>query len=510
MRDYYIAIHGHFYQPPRENPWSGIIDPQPSAAPFHNWNERIMSECYLPNAQAELRGLKDKTLKRINNYQNMSFNFGPTLIDWIRKTKPEFIDSLIDADRISSQQCGGHGNAIAQVYNHIIMPLSGHFDQETQIIWGLRHFENTFHRKAEGIWLSETAAGPLTLRLLIDNALKFTILSPTQARKTRKLGEEMWRDVSDNSINPRQPYRFYDCDEYGQKIHSRYIDIFFYDGPISVDISFNSLIRNAEDLGKKILNAYDSTSEKPQLVSLAMDGEVYGHHKKFGEMALAYLYEKVLPEIKVRPVNFARFLEICPPEHEVILKNGPVNLGTAWSCSHGVGRWYRDCGCQTGGGRKWNQRWRTPLREAMNILKQDLDEIFFDVGSRYFYDPRQTRNNYIDVLLEDSPGKRDSFLRENCRESEKAEQEKIWALLEMQRCGMLMFTSCGWFFNDISGIETIQILAYGACAIEKAAQFTDFPLEKAFLQLLSGARSNVTKHKNGEVIYQKFVLPMKT
>jgi len=509
MNDLYLTIHGHFYQPPRENPWTGVIDRQPSATPFNNWNERITSECYQPNAHAKVKVDKDKVARTVNNYENINFNFGPTLVNWFKKNSPGLLKKIIAADRKSVLKNGGHGNAIAQVYNHIIMPLAARVDQETQIIWGLRHFEHTFGRKSEGMWLSETAIGPLTIKLLIDNGVRYTILSPAQARKIRKIGSSHWYDVSNNNINPRRPYRIYDVDKYGKRIHSRHIDVFFYDGPLSVDLSFHDLLGNADNFGRRIIHAYDKKAKYPQILNLASDGEAYGHHKKFGEMALAYLYDRVLKKLNITPLNYGYYLEMFPPKHEVKLKFGPINLGTSWSCSHGVGRWYRNCGCSTGGGKGWTQRWRTPLREALNILKEDLDYIYAKEASRYFDSPWEARNNYIDILCNNSNDAKKRFIESNCKPSPHGYSEKdkriIWSLMDMQLNSMLMFTSCGWFFSDISGIETIQIIAYAARAIEEATPYTSFRLEKNFLEILKQAESNISEFKNGAEIYIKYV-----
>jgi len=209
QKEVFLTIHGHFYQPPRENPWLESIEAQDSAAPFHDWNERINNECYNPNSLSKIVDSRNRILDVVNNYASMSFNFGPTLLSWMEKYAPLAYERIIKADIKSVQEHDGHGNAIAQVYNHMIMPLANENDKKTQVIWGIKDFETRFGRKPEGMWLAETAVDDESLRILVENGITFTILSPYQALKTKKDGHKDWTDVSWGNIDPGRAYRYY-------------------------------------------------------------------------------------------------------------------------------------------------------------------------------------------------------------------------------------------------------------------------------------------------------------
>lgn len=507
MKDAYVTIHGHFYQPPRENPWLDAIEFEASAQPFHDWNERIAFECYRPNAYARIIDGQGKILYIINNYSFLSFNFGPTLLSWLERKKPLIYQKIIEADRESLRRLG-HGNAIAQVYDHIIMPLANERDQETEVRWGIVDFERHFHRKSEAMWLPETAVNYPTLQALIKCGMHYLILSPFQALRVRSFGSKKWTDVSQGKIDTTQPYRCFLRDRSGKKMSDQYIDIFFYEGVISKEIAFGELLKDGNRFCQRFVQAYGQGKKRPQLIHVSTDGETYGHHKKFGEMALAYALSKGFSSQGFEVLNYGAFLKRFPPVYEVEIDEGPKGEGSAWSCVHGVGRWKEDCGCSTGGKPGWNQRWRKPLREALNLLRDELGILFEKEGERIFRDAWEARNGYIDVIMDRSPESIQKFFEQYGRQGlDEKGRIKGLKLLEMERHALRMFTSCGWFFADLAGLETVLILEHAARAIQFAEEFSDQDIEKRFLQPLSNGRSNLPEMGDGLRIYQRFVKP---
>ena len=497
----YLTIHGHFYQPPRENPWLEAIELQESASPFHDWNARICDECYNPNSASRIVDGKNRIIDIVNNYTMISFNFGPTLMSWMEQYAPNTYERIVQADRKSIGIYSGHGNAIAQVYNHMIMPLANDKDKYTQTIWGIKDFEYRFGRKPEGIWLAETATDDRTMEVLIDCGIKFTILSPYQAARIRKINakqDSAWEDVSWGSIDPARAYRYFIKGK-----PDKYIDLFFYDGSISKSVAFDNLLKDGNRFIKRLQDGVSPQRNYNQLVNIATDGESYGHHTRFGDMALSYALKKRAKDAGFTITNYGEYLEKNPPLYEVDIK--PVS---SWSCFHGVERWRDDCGCSTGAQPGWNQKWRKPLRDALNYLRDELAVLYEEQISKYLDDPWESRNDYISVMLdrnEISLGK--FFKKHQRRELSSEEKTLVLKLLEIQRQAMLMFTSCGWFFADISGIETTQIMKYAARAIELAETFTGKDYETPFLNILEKAQSNIKDMGNGKEIYQKFVKP---
>lgn len=497
-KEVFLTIHGHFYQPPRENPWLEAIELQDSASPFHDWNERVNKECYNPNSFSKVVDSRNRILDVVNNYEHMSFNFGPTLLSWMERFAPHTYERVIKADVDSRAEHSGHGNAIAQVYNHMIMPLANEHDKETQIKWGVTDFEYRFGRKPEGIWLAETAVDDDTLRLCEENGIKFTILSPYQALKIRKEGATSWQDVSWGNIDPARSYRYYIKSAPG-----KFIDLFFYDGAISQSVAFDELLKDGNKFIKRLKEGISSLRDYPQLVHIATDGESYGHHTKFGDMALAYVLKIKAEEEGFKITNYGEYLEKYRSNYEVDIKQA-----SSWSCFHGVGRWKEDCGCSTGGHPGWNQKWRKPLRNALDYLRDELIQVFENEGTKYFEDVWEVRNKYISVILDRSRINIEKFQRENFRPN-LSDEDKVRAmeLLEIQRQAMLMYTSCGWFFSEISGIETVQIMKYAARAMQVAARFTNKDLESKFLEILSEAKSNIPENGTGKDIFEKYVRP---
>src|SRR5688572_7149993 len=472
-----LIVHGHFYQPPRENPWTGEVEHQPTAAPYHDWNERIHAECYAPNAVA-------------NNYARISFNFGPTLLSWLERHHRDTYQHILAADRESAAQRGGHGNAIAQAYGHAILPLCNERDRLTQVVWGVADFRFRFGREPEALWLPETAANDATLALLIDQGLRYVILSPEQAKRVRSNSD--WIDVTRGKIDTTRPYRF----EHPAS-PDRSIAVFFYDGPLARAIAFEKALASSRGLVELFLRA----AQRGNLVNVATDGETYGHHFKFGELGLAHALGVDAKKAGFWLTNYGEYLDRNAPEMVVEIENGPEGEGSSWSCAHGVARWTRDCGCHTGGEAGWNQVWRDPLRVALNFLRDDAALKFESRGSELLRDPWAARNDYISVLL-DHKGAREEFLsRHAVRSLSEAEQVRVFQLLEMQHSALLMFTSCGWFFSDVAGIETIQVLRYAARVLDLQKRLGFEAPRKQFLELLANAKSNRPDKGNGADIF---------
>ncbi|HEY0590878.1 MAG TPA: DUF3536 domain-containing protein, partial [Thermoanaerobaculia bacterium] len=435
----YVCIHGHFYQPPRENPWLEAIELQESAVPYHDWNERITAECYAPNGAARILDSRGRITKIVNNYARMSFNFGPTLLTWMEEKSPETYNAVLEGDRESAKRFSGHGSALAQAYNHMIMPLANRRDKETQVRWGVRDFQKRFGRRPEGMWLPETAVDLESLDLMVDEGIRFTILAPYQARRVRTSAGE-WIDVGDR-IDPRKPY-------FCRLPSGRTIAMFFYDSDRSRAVAFEGLLNSGEAFSERLMGGFHGDAG-PQLVNIATDGESYGHHHRYGEMALAFAVDTIEARGHARMTNYAEFLSMHPPQEEV-----EIIEASSWSCSHGIERWRSDCGCRTGGEPGWNQGWRAPLRDALDWLRDHLEGAFERGARATLKDPWAARNDYVDLVLDRSSEALGAFLAEHAiRELQPDEIVRTLQLLELQRHAMLMFTSCGWFFNEASGIE---------------------------------------------------------
>ncbi len=492
----YVCIHSHFYQPPRENPWLESIELQDSAYPYHDWNERINAECYAPNGASRILNGEREISRIVNNYAQISYNVGPTLLSWMQEKAPGTYSWILEADRQSAERFSGHGSAMAQAYNHIIMPLATRQDKVTQVRWGIRDFLHRFRRPPEGMWLPETAVDNETLDIMAEHGIKFTVLAPYQCRRVRKIGSRGWRDVSGGRVDPTMSYRV--------KLPShRTIDVFFYDGPISRAVAFEHVLDNGERFAHRLLEAAPGIVESPKLLHIATDGETYGHHHPYGEMALSYALRYIESNGLAQLTNYGEFLERHPPTHEVeIFEN------TAWSCSHGVERWNSDCGCNSGGHPEWRQAWRKPLREALNWLRDRVGPLYQAKAATLFRDPWAARNDYIQVVLDRSPETRAQFLRQHSTRTLTHEEEvRCWKLLELQRHALLMYTSCGWFFDELSGIETVQVIQYAGRVVQLAEELFGEPLEADFLVRLACAKSNLPEDQDGRVIYEKFVRP---
>jgi len=495
----FVCIHGHFYQPPRENPWLETVETQDSAAPYHDWNERICAECYAPNGAARVVNDKNQITRIVNNYARISFNFGPTLLSWLRENAPRTVRMILDGENRSRQRYRGHSSAMAQVYNHMILPLANARDRKTQIRWGIADYESSFGSPPEGMWLPETAADTATLEALATNGIEFTVLAPHQCKRIRPVkGEAEWTDTPNATVDTTHPYllRF----DSGASIA-----VFFYNGPDSRAIAFEGLLDSGDNLAGR-LKAGFKDSPQPQLVHVATDGESYGHHHKYGEMALAYALRLLEQDKTVKLTNYGCFLEQFPPEFEC-----EIVEETSWSCVHGIERWRSDCGCN-GGKAGWNQAWRAPLRQALDELRDALIPLTEREGGKLFKDVWAARDAYIHVVLDRGTESADRFFAAQ-QTHPLTEPERVQALklMEMQRHAQLMYTSCGWFFDDISGIETVQVIAYAARVLQLAQQLIGEqaePLQSAFLARLAEARSNVAEAGDGARIYKKSVETM--
>ena len=492
----YICIHGHFYQPPRENPWLEAIELQDSAYPYHDWNERITAECYAANSVSRALDGENRIIELVNNYSKISFNFGPTLLYWLEAKAPSVYAAILEADRESQKNFSGHGSALAQVYNHMILPLANARDRYSQILWGIRDFERRFKRAPAGMWLPETAIDLQSLEILAELGIRFTILAPHQAGRIRRLGGRAWRDVSGGRIDPTQAYE--------QRLPSgRRIALFFYDGPISRAVAFEGLLSRGEDFANRLLGAFTDDRDWPQLVHIATDGESYGHHHRFGDMALAYALNYIESNQLAQLTNYGEYLERHPPTHQV-----EIIEKTSWSCFHGIDRWWSNCGCNSGGHPGWNQAWRTPLRDALDGLRDSLALPFEDRGRELLKDPWAARNDYLSVINDRSTENAERFFdRHTARPLNDADKTTVLKLLELQRHAMLMYTSCGWFFDELSGIETVQVIQFAARAVQLAQELFGDSLEGQFVERLALAKSNLPEHGDGRRVYEKFVRP---
>ncbi|MEK7247238.1 MAG: DUF3536 domain-containing protein [Chloroflexota bacterium] len=492
--DRYICVHGHFYQPPRENPWLEAIELQDSAYPYHDWNERISVECYGPNAHSRILDSDGRIGKIQNNYSRMSYDMGPTLLKWLQDEQPEVYLAIIDADRDSIARFSGHGSAMAQAYNHMILPLANSRDKQTQIAWGIADFEKRFSRRPEGMWLPETAVDLESLDIMAGLGIRFTILEPGQAKRIRGQSSRNWIDVAGGDIDPARAYFL--------KLPSgRRMNIFFYDAPISRSIAFEGALDDGETFARRLIGGFSDARQWPQLVHVATDGESYGHHHRFGDMALGYALDYIERTDGATLTNYSEYLERVPAEWEV-----EINENTSWSCSHGVERWRSNCGDNTGGHPGWNQEWRAPLRESLDWLCNAVAPLYEQQAAELFRDPWEARSEYIRVILNrDDDNVSGFFAKYGTSKLDQSQATRALELMELQRHAMLMYTSCGWFFDDLSGIETTQVIQYAGRVVQLAQKLFSEDLEGGFLDILGKAQSNISEQGDGRRIYDRYV-----
>ncbi|MBK7070675.1 MAG: DUF3536 domain-containing protein [Myxococcales bacterium] len=481
----WVCVHGHFYQPPRENPWLDEIEPQPSAAPFPDWNARITAECYRPNTAARIVDGQGDIIAIVDNYARMSWNVGPTLFTWMARHAPDVHAALIAADRASVAALG-HGAALAQAHGHLIMPLCTPRDRQTQVRWGLADFRHRFGRDAEGMWLPECAVDTATLEALAAEGVAFTILAPHQAARVRPPGGA-WRDV-----DGAEPGRIYRC----PLPSGRTIDLCFYDGPLARAVAFEKLLADGGGFARRLVA---SGSDAAPLCHIATDGETYGHHHRYGDMALAWALASIAKgdHPGAALTNYGAYRAAHPATWEVAIRED-----TAWSCAHGIERWRSDCGCNSGGRPGWNQAWRQPLRDALDWLRDRSDDLLDTVGATLCHAPWEARDAYVDVLL---TGDRAGFLARHARPG--ADPVRVLSLMEMSRHAMAMYTSCGWFFDDLGGIETVQVLRYAARVAELGEALGGHPLTAGLVDRLAAARSNERQVGDGRSVWQRMVEP---
>jgi alpha-amylase/alpha-mannosidase (GH57 family) len=491
-----ICIHAHFYQPARENPWLEEIEIEDTAYPCHNWNERISAECYTPNTAARILGPEGKIQDIVNNYAWINFNFGPTLLSWLEKYRPSTYQAILEADRESRRRFSGHGGAIAQPYNHTILPLSSREDLQTQVIWGIRDFEKRFGRVPEGMWLPEMAVNYPTLEVLAEQGIVFTILGPDQAARVRSDDNSPWREVSPETFDCTRPYQ---C----RLPSGRSITLFFRDAQVSWEVGFGELLRDGKSFAERLISRFTPGSHEDQLVHIATDGETFGHHKKFGDMALAYCLRTLEADNPGMLTVYGEYLEHHPPREQVEIREN-----TAWSCPHGLDRWRGACECGTGKHPEWSPEWRTSLRLAMDTLHESLASLYEEEMVKYASDPWEVRNAAISIVLDRSDENVESFLASwMSRSLTPDEKVRVLKLLEIQRNAMLMYTSCGWFFDDIAGVEPVQVLRYAGRAMQLAAEFDKTDLEEKFLAILRDARGNTKEFPDGAAVYNRLVRP---
>ena len=510
----YVCVHGHFYQPPRENPWLETVELQESAAPYHDWNERITSECYAPNGASRITNTRNEIIRIMNNYARVSFNFGPTLLSWLEEKAQRTYRMILDADVVSAERYSGHGSAVAQAYNHIILPLANERDARTQIRWGIADFESRFARRPEGMWLAETAVNTRVLEMMAEEGIAFTILAPHQCRHVRRIaatakpeasvGEPAaWTETPNATVNTTHPYRV-------PLLNGKSIAVFFYDGPTSRAIAFEGLLNRGETFAQRLLNALPAEpadGEPAMLSHVATDGESYGHHHKHGEMALSYAMHWIEEGDRAQLTNYGEFLEKFPPRWEAEIVDD-----TSWSCAHGIERWRSDCGCN-GGKPGWNQAWRGPLRQALDVLRDRTAPLAERLAENLLKDLWAARDGYVRVILDRSPMSEDRFLEEHATHAlTQEERTKVWELMELQRHAQLMYTSCGWFFDEISGIETVQIIAYAGRVVQLAKRLFGAEgeaIEPEFVAMLTEAKSNLPEVRDGAEVYRKFAQSMR-
>ncbi len=487
-----VCIHGHYYQPPREHPWLGVLEGEPSAAPDHDWNVRITRECYAPNADARLLDAHGRVRGVVDNYAWTSFDVGPTLLSWMAARAPALVERLRVADAESRHRTG-FGNAWAQAYNHPILPLCTPRDVTTQVVWGAREFELRFGRRPDGMWLPEMAVDVTSLEALAASGITLTMLSPHQARRVRPIGgdEASWCDVTAETLDVRRLYR---CN----LPSGAAIDIVFRDAAISQGLAFGELLRDGGALVERLRTVL-ARDDGDALLCAATDGETFGHHHQFGEMAIAYTIETLRRDPGVSLVGPAAFRALAPPRDEV-----EIVPNTSWSCAHGIDRWRDDCGCRVTGPPEWTQAWRAPLRAAIDWLRDELAVVFERETAGPLRDPWGARDRYVDCVVE--PDRAHAFLATELRPgATKMEVVTARRGLEMARHALFMQTSCGWFFDDLAGVEGTLVLRQAGRALDLARRLGAHR-EEEFLDRLAAARSNVESEGSGADVYGRVVL----
>ncbi|MDB4979406.1 MAG: hypothetical protein JWM82_158 [Myxococcales bacterium] len=500
-----LVVHGHFYQPPRENPWTDDMPREPSAAPFHDWNARIHAECYRANAYARIHDGAGHIQAIVDNYARLSFNFGPTLARWVGRHDAQVAARLRAADEAQRARTG-RGGAIAQAYAHPIVPLLSPVDKRTHLLWGLADFKSRFGRAADGLWLPETGVSPDTLELLIELGVKFTILAPEQIAAVRAPGAAASVPVDRDSVDTGRAYFWRHRDGSGRRI-----SIGVFDGPLSRAVAFGAESSSADALLKAVVasaerSRADETGGPPRLVLCASDGELWGHHKKFADLTLAYATYAEAEHQGIEVTNLAAYLERHPPTWELELSPGPDGEGTAWSCAHGLGRWKRDCGCNMSTAAGWNQKWRGPLRAALDLVRDAAASFYEDAASELLVDPWGARDAYGEVV-DGSLAERDAALAEFATPALLAggddARDRSRLLLELQRATLLMYASCGWFFDDIAGLEGSLVIRMASHALDLLEEAGGTPPRTEVLAALAEGKSNRAEDGTGADVFRR-------
>jgi len=467
----YVIIHGHFYQPPRESPWTGLITPEPGAAPFANWNERILSECYLANAHAHT--MEGTVVHVRNNYESLSFDLGPTLAAWLELHGKAAYRAMRRGDLLSSDRHAGHGNAIAQAYNHSILPLLPERDRALQVAWGIEDFLYRFGRKPEGMWFPECAVDGDTLKSVGDAGIKFIILAPEQGvfrgeeAGNRAAGPFLWSG-GDASVA-----------------------VFRFDRDLSHAISFNEGLEDGARLAEWIAASTLAMPEGSALL-LATDGETFGHHKKTGAAELARALRALERRDDVVITNCAEYLAGHPPRGSF-----ESNGASSWSCAHGIERWRSDCGCRIDP--STSQEWRTPLRLAMEFVKDHAGAMYDRFAPPLVKNHAGALGAGIRLLIDSAPAIRDQFFA-RFQVSDPVSQERLIRLFEMVRAGQASLTSCAWFFDDFGGPEGRIALRWAARAVELSAELAP-TVEPELLERLRAIRSHRSEIGDAATLY---------
>jgi hypothetical protein len=455
-----IIIHGHFYQPPREDPWLELVPRELSAAPDHDWNERITAECYRPLARAPVTDAQGRIVRVLNAFAWCSFDIGPSLFRWLDDHAVEVRDAIVAGDRESRRRVGV-GNALAMPYHHVILPLLSRRDKTTEVRWGVRDFRARFGREPAGMWLPETAADDETLAVLAEERIRLTVLAPSQLTRPLPFG---------------RPGRWHGAG-------GRELAIFAYDGPASHQIAFGDALENAAHWEAGLMASPPAPDNAATIVSVATDGETFGHHHRFGDLALAALIDRIDRRTDATLSNFTAMLDATPSVDDVSIVSP-----SSWSCPHGVDRWRRECGCRMEPGT--SQAWRAPLRDGLESLAAGVSEV---VQQRW---PAKAGDRWT---VRDAAGPDLAGVPELPAEAR--------VLLEVGRHTLAMFTSCAWFFDDLGRLEPRIALRHAARALDLLPGADRARLEAALLATLARAWSNDPAKGNGEAIWHRDVLP---
>lgn len=452
-----LCVHGHFYQPPREDPISNYIPDERGAEPFHNWNEKILAECYEPNA-------------RMGNFGKISFNIGPTLFDWMWDFAPDVAESIVELERANFLKFGV-GNGLAQGYNHSILPLLPHRDKVTNVRWGVEDFVYRFGHRPQGIWLPETAVDIETLCVLQDCGLEFTILAPWQVQPLESKPGPYFVELPDG----RKPFI-----------------VFPYHRELSTEVSF---IPKATENGDEFLSSirFHQGMDTSHFNLIASDGELYGHHQVFRDHFLRYILDGGGARNGIEWSWPGLWLLDHKPEAYAILIEP-----SSWSCMHGVNRWSTECACTPGA------RWKKPFFNAMRHISSWVDSVYETHASQLVSDPWEVRNQMVQL----KHGKKK--LEEVCNEYgapdlDEQNLNKLSTLLRAQYECQRMFTSCGWFFDEFHRIEPQNNIAYAAKAIWLTQQATGEQIDPSIIEEMAQVRSEKTGLRADTILSQTLI-----